>query len=90
MAGLVAGFDDGAGSITGTGIASGTVDYVTGCVSVTFTAAPASGTPVLASIVGQVTAAPEFPASSAPSLLLLIVLLLPALLAMNKKFRRTY
>ncbi len=36
----VRGFDDGAGAITGTGIASGTVDYDTGAVAITYDTAP--------------------------------------------------
>lgn len=37
---VVTGTDDGMGVITGTGITSGTVDYTTGALSVTFTVAP--------------------------------------------------
>ncbi len=45
----VTGADNGSGTISGTDIASGsTVDYATGAVSVTFTVAPDSGTPVQA------------------------------------------
>ena len=44
VAGAVTGLDNGNGSITGTGIASGTVNYATGAMSVTFTAAPTAGT----------------------------------------------
>ena len=39
--GTVVGNDDGNGTITGTGITSGTIDYATGAISITFTAAPA-------------------------------------------------
>ncbi|OHD27615.1 MAG: hypothetical protein A2Y38_13245 [Spirochaetes bacterium GWB1_59_5] len=41
----VTGFDDGAGVISGTGI-TGTVNYTTGAVAVTFTTAPDADTPV--------------------------------------------
>ena len=44
----VVGTDDGAGAITGAGITAGTIDYATGDISVTFTAAPASEIPVTA------------------------------------------
>ena len=37
------GNDDGANGISGTGIASGTVNYTTGAISVTFSSAPATG-----------------------------------------------
>lgn len=40
----IAGFDDGDGAITGVGIQSGTVDYDTGAIVVTFTATPAGST----------------------------------------------
>lgn len=40
VAGGVTAFDDGQGGISGTGV-SGTIDYATGTISVTFTAAPA-------------------------------------------------
>lgn len=43
------GADDGAGNITGTNIAAGTVNYNTGVISITFTAAPDNGTPILLS-----------------------------------------
>lgn len=39
-AGAVTGNDNGQGAITGTGIASGTIDYATGDISVTFDSAP--------------------------------------------------
>lgn len=42
-AGDVTGTDDGNGNITGTGISSGTIDYDTGEISVSFDSAPASG-----------------------------------------------
>ena len=48
QAGTVELVDDGNGNLTGTG-GSGTIDYNTGAVAVTFTTAPASGTPILAS-----------------------------------------
>lgn len=41
-AGSVTAFDDGNGGVIGTGIASGSINYQTGAVSVTFSAAPAS------------------------------------------------
>lgn len=44
VAGAVVGVDNGSGAFTGTGIASGTLDYTTGAISVTFTAAPTNGT----------------------------------------------
>lgn len=42
------GVDNGAGVITGTGISSGTVNYDTGAISVTFTSAPPNLTTVIA------------------------------------------
>lgn len=48
VAGAISGADDGAGLIVGTGI-SGTINYVSGAISVTFAAAPANGVKVLAS-----------------------------------------
>jgi hypothetical protein len=47
-AGSISGTDNGLGVIAGTGI-SGTVDYATGAISVTFTAAPAAAVNVIAS-----------------------------------------
>lgn len=47
VAGGVTGTDNGAGAITGTGITSGTIDYATGAVSITFTAAPGNGVAIL-------------------------------------------
>ncbi len=44
----IVGTDDGEGAITGAGINVGTIDYVTGDVSVTFSSAPASEIPVTA------------------------------------------
>jgi hypothetical protein len=46
VAGTVVGTDNGIGFITGAGIMAGTVDYVTGAVSVTFSAPPAAGVEV--------------------------------------------
>ena len=43
---MVTGTDNGSGNITGAGISSGTVNYTTGAISVTFSAAPSSGTAV--------------------------------------------
>jgi DNA-binding beta-propeller fold protein YncE len=43
VAGAVTGTDDGSGAITGTGI-TGTVNYATGAISVTFDVAPTTGT----------------------------------------------
>lgn len=48
VASSVIGVDNGAGGITGTGISSGTINYVTGAVSVTFLTAPATGITVQA------------------------------------------
>jgi hypothetical protein len=45
-AGAVIGKDNSAGAISGVGISSGSINYTTGAISVTFTAAPASGVPV--------------------------------------------
>lgn len=42
-AGSVEGKDDGCGRIVGTGISSGTINYETGAISVTFSSAPANG-----------------------------------------------
>ena len=38
--------DNGSGGLTGTGIASGTIDYATGALSVTYTVDPASALPI--------------------------------------------
>lgn len=43
---VVVGTDDGLGSITGAGITAGTVDYLTGALSVTFTVAPVGASTV--------------------------------------------
>ena len=45
---VIAGTDNGAGAIAGTGITSGTVDYTTGAVAITFTSAVSAGTDVVA------------------------------------------
>jgi hypothetical protein len=45
-AGTVVGTDDGAGNIVGTGI-TGTVDYETGAIDVTFSTAPDAGVPIV-------------------------------------------
>ena len=45
----VSGTDNGIGNITGTGIASGTIDYATGAISVTLSSPPALGIYVTAS-----------------------------------------
>jgi hypothetical protein len=47
-AGSVIGLDNGAGGISGTGISSGSVNYTTGAVSVSYLAAPAFGAQILA------------------------------------------
>lgn len=47
-AGSVTGVDNGSGVITGTGISSGTINYVTGALSVTFSAAVSNLTAVTA------------------------------------------
>jgi len=47
-AGSVVGTDNGTGIITGTGISSGTINYTTGAIAVTWSAAPANGTVVTA------------------------------------------
>jgi hypothetical protein len=46
VAGSVTGFSNSSGTITGTGITAGSVNYTTGAVSVTFTVAPANTTPI--------------------------------------------
>lgn len=48
----IAGADNGAGALTGTGIASGSVNYATGAVSLTFSAAPTNGSQVFVNAVG--------------------------------------
>lgn len=45
-AGSVVATDDGNGSLTGTGIAAGTINYATGVISITYSAAPANTTPI--------------------------------------------
>jgi len=45
-AAAIRGVDNGAGSITGTGISAGTINYNTGAISVTFSVAPVNTTPV--------------------------------------------
>lgn len=52
-AGAVTGTDDGAGVISGTGISAGTINYSTGAISVTFSAAPGSAVPVVATWRGD-------------------------------------
>jgi hypothetical protein len=47
IAGSVTGVDNSAGAISGTGITTGTIDYTTGAVSVTFATAPATGVQVV-------------------------------------------
>jgi phage tail sheath protein FI len=47
QAGAIAGADDSDGSIAGTGISAGTIDYTTGAWSITFTVAPTDGDPIL-------------------------------------------
>jgi len=47
-AGTVAAVDNGFGGLTGAGVTSGSVNNATGALSVTFSAAPASGAPVSA------------------------------------------
>jgi hypothetical protein len=44
--GSIIGVDNGGGSIIGTGITAGTINYVTGVFSITYTAAPQLGNPV--------------------------------------------
>ena len=48
QAGTVVATDDGAGNLVGTGVTSGSVNYTTGAVAITFTTAPAAGVAVLA------------------------------------------
>jgi hypothetical protein len=47
-AGTVVATDDGNGNLTGTGVTSGTVNYTTGAISITYTVAPGSSVAVLA------------------------------------------
>jgi hypothetical protein len=47
IAGAVIGTDNGVGAISGAGISSGTINYATGAISVTYAAAPAAGVQVL-------------------------------------------
>lgn len=47
-AGTITGTDDGDGNITGTSIASGTIDYATGAIEIKFSTAPANDVPVIA------------------------------------------
>lgn len=47
----VIGTDNGSGAITGTGIVSGTINYITGSINVVFTVAPSSGTSILATYI---------------------------------------
>ena len=56
-AGAVSGTDDGAGNITGSGIASGSIVYATGVVSVTFDTAPGGSVLVTAASNGGHTVA---------------------------------
>jgi hypothetical protein len=49
VVGSVTAVDDGAGNLTGTGVASGTVNYTSGAVTVTFSSAPANLAPIVAS-----------------------------------------
>lgn len=51
--------DQGNGTLTGTGIASGTINYTTGAFSVTFSAAPASTTTVYAKYIGYTGNRPQ-------------------------------
>jgi hypothetical protein len=43
----ITGVDDGSGTIAGSGIASGSINYTTGSISVTFSVAPAAAVPVV-------------------------------------------
>jgi len=47
-AGSIIGLDNGASGISGAGISSGSVDYTTGAVSISYSAAPAVGVQILA------------------------------------------
>lgn len=62
-AGSVTCTDNGSGSITGTGCVSGSVNYTTDAISVTFSAAPANGQAINVTVSGpggQVYLAPDF------------------------------
>jgi hypothetical protein len=45
-AGAVVATDDGNGNLIGTGIATGTINYATGAISITYSAAPANTVPI--------------------------------------------
>lgn len=53
------GTDDGSGLITGSSITSGTVDYATGAVTITFTAAPAAGLAITIDYEGNHELSPD-------------------------------
>lgn len=47
-AGTVVATDDGDGNLTGSGVSSGSIDYTTGAATITYSTAPADGTPITA------------------------------------------
>jgi len=51
--------DDGAGNITGTGISSGTVNYTTGAISITFSSPPVADSPIKVTFIYRLFSIPE-------------------------------
>lgn len=50
--GTITATDNGSGTLSGTGVASGTINYSTGAISITFSSAPTSGTAITVSYLG--------------------------------------